>query len=514
MNILFANIPFIKYDSKGNIYTGPNAGSRWPWTNPGLTDYYACFPFFMGYAVNYLIQNGVDAKFYDGVALKHWDYEVVKSHIAKFQPEILFLETSTPLFKAVKALASWAKECFSSRIVLVGPHIQAYANDLIKESFVDHCIIGEYEKPALDIVLKLDKAKDIYTYDHIEDINLIGGQNFLPFRPIDYLYNYWEPTMNTPRIQLQVTTSRGCPFKCTYCQWPKVMNNGQYRNRIPELVIDEIKTIIKEHQHFISTKKLENEANQLHLVALQNNLQQKYSNYLKSGKLMQAVHFNAEIWRVNNLLGETFIQSILFDDDTWNLGSKRIRELCKGLKDIGLPWTMMGRIDTTSLELYDKMVESGCVGMRFGVESFNQKLLDNAKKNLSASKSYENIKYLITRFSGMEFHFTTMKNLPGETDQEWQNDLKVLNELKSIGEKNNNIVHWQNSDCVAFPGTELWEEMVALGKGEELKNLDLYDGSTHNNEKLARAVGWLGADYQAKWSNYSKMGEPTNLPSN
>jgi anaerobic magnesium-protoporphyrin IX monomethyl ester cyclase len=513
MNILFANIPFVKYDSQGNIYTGPNAGSRWPWTNLGLTDYYACFPFFMGYAVNYLIKHGVDAKFYDGVALKHWNYEVVKSHIAKFQPDILFLETSTPLFKTIKELAIWAKESFNSRIVLVGPHIQAYANELINESFVDNCVVGEYEKPALDIVLKLDKAKSIYTYEHIEDINLIRGENFLPFRPIDYLYNYWEPTMNTPRPQLQVNTSRGCPFKCTYCQWPKVMNNGQYRNRLPELVIDEIKTIISERQSFIDNIKKEIKDNKNNLLLLQDEMHHKFNSYRVQGKFIQAVHFNAEVWRINNLLSEDNIQSILFDDDTWNLGSKRITELCKGLKDIGLPWTMMGRIDTTSLEIYDLMVKSGCVGMRFGVESFNQKLLDNTKKNLSAKKSYENIKYLITRFSGMEFHFTTMKNLPGETEQDWENDLKILNELKEIGAKLNNNVHWQNSDCVAFPGTELWEEMVALGKGEELKNLDLYDGSTHNNEKLAGAVGWLGADYQPKWSKYSQMGEPTNLPS-
>lgn len=512
MKVLFANIPFVKYDSKGNIYTGPNAGSRWPWTSPGLTDY-ACFPFFMSYAVSYLIKHGIDANFYDGVALKHWDYELVKSHIAKFQPDILFLETSTPLFPIIKKLARWSKESFSSRIVLVGPHIQAYANDLINESFIDHCIVGEYEKPALDIVSKLDKANPIYVYDHIKDINLINGENFLPFRHQDYLYNYWDSSMNTPRPQLTVSTSRGCPFKCTYCQWPKVMNNGQYRNRLPELVIDEIKTVISTYQDFINNLKAEAQINYHHLIKKQSELNHKFRQYANKGKVTQAIYLYSEECRIANLLNQKGIQSIFFDDDTWNLGSQRITELCQGLKDIGLPWTMMGRIDTTSLEIYDLMVESGCVGMRFGVESFNQKLLDNTKKNLSAKKSYENIKYLITRFSGMEFHFTTMKNLPGETEQDWDNDLKILKKLKEIGANLNNNIHWQNSDCVAFPGTELWEEMVALGKGEELKNLELYDGSIHNNEKLAGAVGWLGADYQPKWSKYSQMGEPTNLPS-
>ncbi|MBP0014395.1 MAG: hypothetical protein J7545_00775 [Roseofilum sp. SBFL] len=502
MNVLFCNIPFIKYDEQGNIYTGPNAGSRWPWTGKGIHGY-ACFPFFMGYAVNYLIKHGIDAQFYDAVALHHWDYKRVESEIAQYNPDILFLETSTPLYRKVKEFAIWAKEQFSCRVVLVGPHVQAYVNDLIQEPFVDHCVVGEYEKPALDIVLKQDRATPIYTYDHVEDINFLKGENFLPFRPLEYLYNYWDFSMNTPRPQLTVSTSRGCPFKCTYCQWPKIMNNGQYRNRLPELVIDEIKSVIRDYKEYEA--RVQNQQTKLEK-------HQKYGistlkDVLKGRKTIgDALEYITQGYQSQG------IGSIFFDDDTWNLGNQRITELCKGLKDIGLPWTMMGRIDTSRLEIYDLMVDSGCVGMRFGVESFNQKLVNNTKKSLNTKKSYENIKYLVTRFSNMEFHFTTMKNLPGETEEDWHNDLKILNELKSIGEKSNNVIHWQNSDCIAFPGTEMWEEMVALGKGEELKNFDLYDGSTHNDAKLAEAVGWLGKDYKPKWSQYSKMGEPTNLP--
>src|ERR1019366_74104 len=104
MKVLFANIPFIKHDSHGHLRTGPNAGSRWPWTLPGITDY-ACFPFFMAYAVSYLRHHGVDAHFYDGVACHDWDYTTVKRTIAAHAPEILVLETATPLFPTIKEFA-------------------------------------------------------------------------------------------------------------------------------------------------------------------------------------------------------------------------------------------------------------------------------------------------------------------------------------------------------------------------------------------------------------------------
>jgi radical SAM superfamily enzyme YgiQ (UPF0313 family) len=273
------------------------------------------------------------------------------------------------------------------------------------------------------------------------------------------------------------------------------MNNGQYRNRATELVIDEIQNTI--------------EAYRLREVGSSDRLQNALFSIQNARARRQSIGSAA----VNALFGGGGqIKSIFFDDDTWNLGTTRVRELCNGLKKIGLPWTMMGRIDTSPLDLYDVMVDSGCVGMRFGVESFNQRLLDNTKKSLNAQKSYDNIRYLLTRFSKMEFHFTTMKNLPGETDADWENDQKILLELKELGASSGNTVHWQNSDCIAFPGTELWEEMVSLGKGAELRDFDLYDGSPHNQRKLAEAIGWLGPDYAAKWYSYSKLGQPTNLP--
>jgi len=105
-----------------------------------------------------------------------------------------------------------------------------------------------------------------------------------------------------------------------------------------------------------------------------------------------------------------------------------------------------------------------------------------------------------------------MKNLPGETEEDWQNDLRIMNELEALGARSGNVVHWQNASCVAFPGTELWDEMVSLGKGDRLRDFDLYDGHPRNEHSLAEAVGWLGADYRAKWSKYSKMGEPTQFP--
>ena len=383
---------------------------------------------------------------------------------------------------------------------MVGPHVQAFAEELIQEPFIDHCVIGEYEIPSLEIVEKLEKAKPIYEFQHLDDIDFLQGDNFLPYRPLEYLHNYWDPSMGTPRSQLQVNSSRGCPYKCTYCQWPKVMNNGQFRTRSPELVIEEIQTVILEHREYLQKSRSEQ--------TIFNKVKNALSHVGSIARRVEGVRHEIG----NALHGPGEIRSIFFDDDTWNLGKSRIEAFCRGLREIGLPWTMMGRTDACQPDLYDVMVDSGCVGMRFGIESFNQRLLDNTKKKMDAKKNYDTIKYLITRFENMEFHFTTMKNLPGETEQDWLKDLEIFNELKELGERSNNIIHWQTSDCIAFPGTELWEELVAMGKGGELRNFELFDGSSGSEENLGQTIGRLGENYSPRLSEYSKMGEPTDIP--
>ncbi|MCL5125094.1 MAG: radical SAM protein [Deltaproteobacteria bacterium] len=476
MKVLFANVPFVKYDAQGRIRTGPNAGSRWPWTLPGYTDY-APFPFFMAYAVSYLLHHGIEALFYDAVASKDWDLTTVRENISGERPDILVLETATPTYRIAADVARWAKRELNCKIVLVGPHLKVFAQEVIKEPFVDHCVVGEYEHPILDIVLNGPKALSIYIFDHLDSIDDLDGVNFVPFRPLSLLMNYWDPATNTSRPQLQMYSARGCPFQCSYCQWPTVMHNYKYRVRKAELVIDEINTVIKDYKEFFSfSRKI------AHLA----------QGMVKNPRSTVKRAFHEFVNHNNNpkFCSHTSFEigSIFFDDDTWNVGEKRVASLCNGLKRIGLPWTMMGRTDTISNEIYDLMVDTGCVGMRFGIESFQQRLLDTVNKRMDARKNYETIKYLLTRFSNMEFHFTTMKNLPGETEEEWQKDREVLQELKSIGERSCNIVHWQTSDCIAFPGTPMWEAMVNEGKGTILNNFDLYDGSPDNDIKQAKML--------------------------
>ena len=426
----------------GKARYGVRAGSRWPFTAPDKPMNYAPFPFFMAYAVAYLSENGISADIYDAVVEEQYDYEKYIRKILDKAPEIVFIETSTPTIDIDLWVAGRLSE--KSDVCLIGPHATIYSEDMIKLPFVKYVIRGEYEKASLRLIRT--KAPGIYGYDPVEDIDSFP----YPYRDPRVINRYYDPSMPTPKPQLQIYGSRGCPFKCIFCMWPQVMYQGKYRPRSPKKIGDEIRYCID--------------------------------------------HFGSK--------------SILFDDDTFNLGTKRVSQLCEELRSIGLSWTFIGRFDTSPFWLFDKMVDSGCVGMRFGVESFNQKLLNNIKKHLDANQVIETIHYLKQKHPQLEMHLTTMKYLPGETEEYRKYDLKILKEIGFDTIKHPH--HHQVASCIPFPGTELYNELQKIGFSDRLNNWTLYDGSPDRNCLLEDDLIRLGANFSLRDSDYSnKYGSPT-----
>lgn len=455
MKMLLCNLPFIHHDATGRINTGPNSGSRWPFTLPRtwpsirtfqngqFINTYAPYPFYLGYATSYLRAHDIEAGMYDGMAERHFDATLHRKAVIEFGPDTLVLEISTPVAKQVLDFAASFKREIGGKVVLVGPHCAAYADALLALPYVDHVVKGEYEIPLLKITQ--GETARLFSYEHVENLDTLpSGDNWLPYRDPRILCEYYDPTMQTPYTQLCISTSRGCAFHCHYCQWQKVINNETYRRRSPEMVIDEIRNIIA---------------------------------------IMAQT--------------DTPVRSVLFDDDTWNLGgAPRINALCTGLKFIGLPWSFLGRLDVHPPEFFKTMVDAGCVGMRFGVESFTQHVLDRTNGHRNAGKQYAAADYILRNFKGLEVHFTSMRDMPGQTEADWQSDQTQFKILEGVATANRNRMHYQVSRTMPFPGTVLHEQMVSSGHGDLLERSG-YNGTDEETE-LSRAVRGLAVTVKGK----------------
>ncbi|SJZ68075.1 Radical SAM superfamily enzyme YgiQ, UPF0313 family [Trichlorobacter thiogenes] len=305
-------------------------------------------------------------------------------------------------------------------VCLAGPHLTSHAEKIhLKHPSITYLLKGEYIRSCLEMVRT--RRAGIYESTVVDDLDLLP----FPYRDYSAATRYYDPTMPTARPQLQIYASKGCPFKCTFCLWPQTMYQGKVSYRKPECIAAEIRECIAKYGY----------------------------------------------------------QSIFFDDDTFNVGNDRISQLCDELKAIGLPWTMMGRLDCSPLWLYDKMVASGCVGMRFGIETFDTQVLKNIKKGLESEALVETLRHISHKYPKLMLHVTMMKDLPGQTDDIHKRDMCLLKEMGfSLKDKYRN---YQLAACAPFPGTEMYETL--LKDGIKVDDFKLYDGGTDTIMKQVKA---------------------------
>jgi len=420
LKVFLGNSPW----KKPGFY-GVRAGSRWPhFEKEGIR--YMPFPFYLAYATAMLEQEGIDCKLLDGIAEDISDEEFY-ARISDFQPDIIVTEVSTSSIDRDLEVGKELADRFpNSKKVFVGPHINMYEPAfLVKYNFVDFCIQGEYEQVLRNLVISIRDGKDysgilgLVFRSPIDDkpianprAPLISDLDILPFpnRKQLPMHKYHDCPGGIPEPSLQIWASRGCPYQCIFCAWPQIMyGSNKYRTRSPKLVVDEIELCVKEYG----------------------------------------------------------IKSIYFDDDTFNIGKKRILELCDEMKKRGLnlPWAVMARADTADEEMLIAMKSAGLIAIKYGVESGNQDIVNACKKNLELKKVEQVVK--ITKKLGINMHLTFTFGLPGET---WDTVKETIRFAKKL---NPDTV--QFSITTPFPGSSYFEELDKKGWLIS-KNYTEYDG--------------------------------------
>ena len=420
MKIFLGNGPWYKTG-----FYGVRAGSRWPHFEEDCSRYMP-FPFYLGYATALLEGEGHDCCVVDGIAGRIPESGFLE-RINDFQPDAVVLEISTASIQTdLRQAAAVRKMCPNATILFAGPHLEMHTPDFLQRyNVVDIVLLGEYDFTLRDVVRGLAAGDDLSGMPGIglrmpdgsiqlnERAEGVRDINKLPWPSRDQLpmLNYYDLPGGIPEPSLQMWASRGCPFRCIFCAWPQIMyGNNTYRTRDSVDVVDEIEYCIKK-------------------------------------------------WG---------FRSVYFDDDTFNIGKKRMLTLCEeiGRRDIGVPWAAMARADTSDRETLAAMRDSGLVGIKYGVESASQELVDAADKGLDLGRVEETV--AITKELGIRQHLTFSFGLPGET---WETVRKTIDFAKRLDPET-----VQFSIMTPFPGSRFYNMMEESGH-LLTKDFDRYDGS-------------------------------------
>jgi len=385
MRIILLNLPWYQ-----NNRWGVRAGSRWPFTSESEEDSYIKyipFPFFLAHAASLLKSKNNETKLIDAIAQGLGEQKVMDA-INAYNPYLIVIETSTPSFDNDMRITYGIKNTISnSAIVLCGPHATTYARDILgKYDFIDYILMGEYEYTLLDLVNILNNPANLkrvpglaFKSNQSVVINsprpTIKDLDDLPWpeRGGEVIYKYNDGFAGLPVPNVQMCSSRGCPFHCTFCLWPQVLyGEHKYRKRNPVKVAEEMDWLIQK--------------------------------------------FN--------------FKAVYFDDDVFNIDKTHVAGICKEIikRKIRVPWAVMARADFMDEKLLSLMSDAGLFAVKYGIESANNNVLRLCKKNLNLARAEKMIKY--TKKLGVKVHLTFCLGLPGETKQSIQDTVNFISEAR------------------------------------------------------------------------------------
>lgn len=104
-------------------------------------------------------------------------------------------------------------------IVLGGPEVSYDVEHILKNNYIDYIVIGEGERAFKELMDALNNKKDIKTVSGIaycngEKIVIQQEKDYVNLNEIPVAYDESED-LNNKLVYYE--TSRGCPFKCSYC---------------------------------------------------------------------------------------------------------------------------------------------------------------------------------------------------------------------------------------------------------------------------------------------------------
>jgi radical SAM superfamily enzyme YgiQ (UPF0313 family) len=144
-----------------------------------------------------------------------------------------------------------------------------------------------------------------------------------------------------------------------------------------------------------------------------------------------------------------------FEDDTFTVIKKNAISICEEIinRNLKIRFSVNGRVDKASLDMFVMMKAAGCRELLVGFESGSQMILDNVQKKITVEQSRHFMD--LANKSGIDVHGCFVLGLPGETEKTMQ---ETIDFALSLG-----LHTVQFSAAVPFPGTEYFEYCRARG---------------------------------------------------
>lgn len=333
------------------------------------------------YIAAYLEQNSNHKVEILDAQVERLGYPELEKVIRSKNPDVVGITAMTfTLIDVIKTIEVVKRINKEIKIVLGGPHVHLFPEETIAFDNVDYLVLGEGEETfkelldCLDDNKKLRNVLGIVFKDNGEIVKTavretIKDLDQLPF-PARHLtpYEKYSSLLTKGDIVTTTFTSRGCPFKCSFCDRPHL--GKVFRSRSAENVVDELEECTK--------------------------------------------------------MG---IREFLVYDDTFTVNKKRVIDICNGIieRKLDIGWDIRARVDTINEELISHLKKAGCQGIHYGIEAGTERILKVLNKGITLEKAQQ--VFDLTRKYKIPILAYFMIGSPSETLDDIKTTFNVIKKL-------------------------------------------------------------------------------------
>lgn len=121
------------------------------------------------------------------------------------------------------------------------------------------------------------------------------------------------------------------------------------------------------------------------------------------------------------------IEGFAIVDDNFIVNKNKVRDICTHITDLGLKWSALSRVDTVDAALLADMAASGCLEVKFGMESGSPKILKAMRKNITADHIRRAVRW--SRDVGINVKLFLIHGYPGEDLHSTAETMNLLAEI-------------------------------------------------------------------------------------
>lgn len=320
-----------------------------------------------------LTNNGVGAVAFDGSIPT--DYVSMIRMIPRLPLSVVGIQFHSDMASSWAArTARWIRRAQPKSVIVAGGEVaSAQFHRLLTERIADVVVIGEGEQSFVEVVQVLANRQDLRSvrglayYDGATGGVLVTDQR----EAIQDLDSLPLPALDSFRWteygQWSVFTSRGCPFRCTFCSSAAFWHHT-VRCHSAERVVLEMRRLRDQYD----------------------------------------------------------AADVYIADDIFTVNKQRVRDICDRLirANLGVRWSCLTRVDCVDADLLKLMKAAGCVLISYGIESGSEGSLERINKSTTPDRGERAI--VDTHEAGIRVRVSIIFGIPSDRPDDLIATLEML----------------------------------------------------------------------------------------